>query len=416
MTIIKCTEIPYLNEEVLEKYKNVIIVSSEGLFMKMNSLILCALSHALKMAFHEDDEDHTIITEFSLEELKQVKEFCMRGTFDAMSEPILEAFGLLKNSEIKLSDNPFNKIKTEPSNTSLSNSKFVMNSFENSMISTAILVKNEFINIKEEPIDDAIKFDLNLEYSSDESLPLKTKNNKKKKITKKLDYDGDWEPGTPSKIKTKKANVKLTQSDKKRKICNICEKSCNNLPKHMNNFHNVKLTQDDKKLELTKGRSKQFSDEDLELFQTFELPKKLEEYITKPRNLLGLTNKMAENIKDKTKPLECPQCHLRFSGSNSGSHKLKTHVIKHHNEHLPCIFCEEAFCLEDSEKFKKHMFFHLKKTNTISCIQCGYFGTRSDALKNHLELRGPLHNDECSQCSKKMPSYQAYQGPNHFLH
>ena len=75
MTIIKRTDIPYLNEEVLEKYKNVIIVSSEGLFMKMNSLILCALSHALKAAFNEDDDDHTIITEFSLEELKQVKGF-----------------------------------------------------------------------------------------------------------------------------------------------------------------------------------------------------------------------------------------------------------------------------------------------------------------------------------------------------
>ena len=96
MTIIKCTEIPYLNEEVLEKYKNVIIVSSEGLIMKMNSLILCALSHVLKMAFYEDDDDHIIITEFSLEELKQVKEFCIRGSCKAMSESILEAFGLLK--------------------------------------------------------------------------------------------------------------------------------------------------------------------------------------------------------------------------------------------------------------------------------------------------------------------------------
>ena len=130
MTLIKCANIPYLNEEILEKYKNVIIVSSEGLFMKMNSLILCALSQALKMAFHEDDDDHTIITEFSLEELKQVKEFCMSGTCNAMSESILEAFGLLKKSEIKLSDNPFNEIKKEPLSPRLPNSKTVMKKVE----------------------------------------------------------------------------------------------------------------------------------------------------------------------------------------------------------------------------------------------------------------------------------------------
>ena len=74
----------------------------------MNSLMLCALSHTLKIAFDEDDEDHTIITEFSLEELKQVKEFCMRGTCNAMSEHILQAFGLLKTGEIKLIDNDIN--------------------------------------------------------------------------------------------------------------------------------------------------------------------------------------------------------------------------------------------------------------------------------------------------------------------
>ena len=103
-----------------------LLSSTEGSQIKMNSLMLCALSHTLKIAFDEDDEDHTIITEFSLEELKQVKEFCMSGTCNAMSESILEAFGLLKKSEIKLSDNPFNEIKTEPLSPRLPNSKTVM--------------------------------------------------------------------------------------------------------------------------------------------------------------------------------------------------------------------------------------------------------------------------------------------------
>ena len=395
MTIIKRTDIPYLNEEVLEKYKNVIIVSSEGLFMKMNSLILCALSHALKAAFSEEDDDHTIITEFSLEELKQVKEFCMRGTCDARSKSILETFGLLKKSEIKLSDNLFNETKIEPLNSTSSNSRTLMKTEENSMINSEISIKNEFIDIKEEPIDDRIEFDPILEYSSDESLPLKMKNKKKKKITKKLEYDGVWEPGRPSKIKAKKGYKKTRQ------VCDVCQKSCNNLPKHMNDHHN-----EDIDIELSKSRNKRFSYEDLALFQKFELPQRLEEYLKQPQKP---TKQMEETVRDMTKPIECPQCHLRFSAKE----RLKMHLIKHHNEHLQCKYCILAFCLEDSEKFQKHMFFHLKNSALISCIQCGFVGTKSHskitALKEHLEKRGPLHNDECSQCSKKMPTYEAYQ-------
>ena len=75
MTIIQRTGIPYLNEKVLEKYENVIVVSVEGLITKMNLLILCAMSDSLKMAFDENDSDHTIITEFSQEELQQVKKY-----------------------------------------------------------------------------------------------------------------------------------------------------------------------------------------------------------------------------------------------------------------------------------------------------------------------------------------------------
>ena len=50
MTIIKCVEIPYLKEEVLEKYKNAIVVSAEGMIIRMNSLMLCAISQSIKMA------------------------------------------------------------------------------------------------------------------------------------------------------------------------------------------------------------------------------------------------------------------------------------------------------------------------------------------------------------------------------
>ena len=102
MTIIRRQEVPYLNKEVLELYNNVTIVSTEGVFIKMNVLILCASSQSLKNGFHEEDDEHTIITEFSLEELKQVKDFCLRGSCDVIAESILKAFGLLTITKINL--------------------------------------------------------------------------------------------------------------------------------------------------------------------------------------------------------------------------------------------------------------------------------------------------------------------------
>ena len=75
MTIIQRTGIPYLTEKVLEEYENVTAFSTEGLIIKMNLWILCAMSDSLKMAFDENDNDYTIITEFSQEELQQVKKY-----------------------------------------------------------------------------------------------------------------------------------------------------------------------------------------------------------------------------------------------------------------------------------------------------------------------------------------------------
>ena len=123
MTIIKRTEIPYLNEDVIEKYKNVIVVSTEGMIIKMNLLILCAMSDLLKMAFHEDNDEHTIVTEFSLEELKQVKDFCLRGSCDAMSKSILESFGL--KIKLPLLENDQEYLITSSEN-SISNNSLVI--------------------------------------------------------------------------------------------------------------------------------------------------------------------------------------------------------------------------------------------------------------------------------------------------
>ena len=133
MTIIRSSEVPYLNEEIIEKYNNVIIISVEGLMMKMNSLMLSAMSHLLKMALLEFDDfqsDFTITTEFSLEELKQVKNYCTNGSCDAMTETIINSFGLLTPLAVK-------------NNINLSEPNSVITSHVHSMISTEIPMKNE---------------------------------------------------------------------------------------------------------------------------------------------------------------------------------------------------------------------------------------------------------------------------------
>ena len=148
MTIIKSSEIPYLNEAVLEKYRNVKVVSAERMSIRMNLLILCATSHSLRMAFDEDDVDHTIITEFSLEELKQVKQFCISGSCNNdISAPILEAFGFLKKGHVQLSRENLNE-------NTISIASLPTNSYQ--IIKPELLPKIEIIDdndIKEEHVD-----------------------------------------------------------------------------------------------------------------------------------------------------------------------------------------------------------------------------------------------------------------------
>ena len=70
--------------------------------MKMNALMLCAMSHLLKMALLEIDDfysDYVITTEFTTEELKQVKDYCTKGLSCAMTESIMISFGLLRPNE-----------------------------------------------------------------------------------------------------------------------------------------------------------------------------------------------------------------------------------------------------------------------------------------------------------------------------
>ena len=93
MVHIKNATIPFLDKESIQAFENVKLISTEGFNIKMNCLLLCAMSNSLKMAFDEFENDHTIVTEFSFEELKQIRQICMTGSCDAISQSLLQAFG-----------------------------------------------------------------------------------------------------------------------------------------------------------------------------------------------------------------------------------------------------------------------------------------------------------------------------------
>ena len=381
MTIIKCADIPYLNEDVLEKYKDVTIVSSDGPIIKMNSLILVAMSHSIKMALNGEDDEHFIITEFSLEEIKQLKGFCMRGSYNGITESIVKAFALsipIESNQIPVSnhcgtENVPSKIVKSDTSIAMSDDtqSVIMKKCQNFSLNSEIQVKSEIDDIKDEPSEYLEEFDYNLGYSSEDSLPLinkKTVKIRNKIKRKKQNYDiidQDWKPEKVLKSKIKTGKVRFFK--------------------------------------------KELSDKDLKLLKTFKLPKALESYKTMPRNLRGLKKKIEETMNDETKKFQCTDCPLRVSTSEA----LACHIIKHHNEHLPCTFCNSAYYLEDAEDFKKHMFWHIVLAKNAfrlkDCIQCGKSKSRASDYEKHLKQYGPLHNDECSQCSKKMSSYQEYQ-------
>ena len=375
MTIIKRIEVPYLNEDIIEKYKNVIIISAEGTMIKMNSLILCAMSHSLKMALLELDDfnggDITIISEFSLEELKQIKEYCTKGSCKAMTESIMISFGLLRPNE------KYSKLKLSESTKS---SEIKIYDSNNPM--EIPLKYEELIDIKEESICEDLEFAFPALESSD-SVEKKAvqKNPVKRKKRRRAEKDSVYK-------------------------CDSCDK--NFVTSQSFNRHNRQFHHHEKKPKGSKPR--QYSEKELELLKIFELPKPLKDYISKPRNIELLMSKVKDRMDDKNKKnFPCSQCGLKYQNKEN----LKAHIIRYHNNHLPCSFCNQAFLLENVQEFKKHMFFHLNLAVNAkkfqNCIICGISRHSASDYDAHLKRYGPLHNDKCSQCSKKLVSYQEYQ-------
>ena len=151
------------------------------------------------------------------------------------------------------------------------------------------------------------------------------------------------------------------------------------------------------------------SKEDTELFKTlFGFPDSLDEYRKQPNTkTYAVKNKGNDTSELLRSNVQCLYCQKILQDRSI----LKSHVLKLHSEHFQCPICDTAKKIEEAEEFKKHVFEHIVHGKGIEnqCIQCGYIGKRKIYSREHLQKRGPLHNDECSQCSKKMSSFKEYQ-------
>ena len=83
---IKNDTIPYLNQKIISTFENVTLISKEGFTIKINSLLLGAMSHSLKVAFFEavEDDEYMNITKFGRQQLIQMKYFYMTGSCNVM--------------------------------------------------------------------------------------------------------------------------------------------------------------------------------------------------------------------------------------------------------------------------------------------------------------------------------------------
>ena len=410
MTIIRIAEkeIPYLKEEILEKYKNAIVVSAEGMMIKMNSLMLCAISQSIKMALSEDYDDYTIITEFSLDELKQLKAYYTGGVCEKISESMIKSFGL---KEIENRNNALNQNQSNVDDDFIDNKNMksqdclletletksmVLEPLENSLIisTTEDIIPTENMSVTADEDTKNESVDENTYNMEDELI----EDEDDKEFDFGLEYCSDNSSYNPTEVEKTEAKNKVKRKKKLREDDIDWEQTSDNADNQPS------------KREYLEFR-KELSQENLELLKNFELPKSLESYKRKPKNLQHIKHKIEQNKNDKTKPFQCSQCPQRASQEIA----LKRHIIRHHFEHFYCPYCDgynSAYHLEDVEDFKKHVFIHLNLSKNADkfkgCIQCGKTG-RVDLLEEHYKQRGPLHNDECSQCSKKMASFQEYQ-------
>ena len=117
---MRSSTIHYLDEDIINTYSNVILISNQGDKLKCNFLILAALKSTLIQSFNNDlDEDLIIITEHTKEELQNVLNYCKTG--EIYQSELLKSFGFLDHEvttpevkvDLKVKDEPFSDFESD---------------------------------------------------------------------------------------------------------------------------------------------------------------------------------------------------------------------------------------------------------------------------------------------------------------
>ena len=96
--LIKSPTIPYLQKDVLEEYATLKFYSVNNEVLHINPLILLALKSSVISAA-EDSQECSVVTPFSIDELKALREFSFTGESDeAQLLTVLELMGIIPSS------------------------------------------------------------------------------------------------------------------------------------------------------------------------------------------------------------------------------------------------------------------------------------------------------------------------------
>jgi hypothetical protein len=404
---LKVEPIHYLDVDNLRRFASVTLISRSGDKVQVNPVILAAFNPNLVANFHDesDDEHYIIITEFDIQELEMIVNFCHGGI---LPEPlsklqhsvpkkvalVFEAFGIY-----------LDQLLFQPWRSFSKTSLLVVNDVKAEVVLESSL---PFKNIKtENPASEIDIFDKDCIYNDDnndqddfdEDVPLaKKKRGRPKKIKDEDQYDMDWNP-----------TRKLTPKIKKERILNGLESIKTTKQEEITARARSSMIQHCLKLqEQFKGAvNVQFPCEelgDMSLLKTYQLPNPLESYIRPPR----VMPKRDTFLEDQSKPIKCVYCVKRFMSKVNH----KTHVAKHHSEHYECQFCHRVVPIGNTKAFKKHMFRHehvTKLTTPHECVQCGFSHFRKENMVNHMNGAGPFHDNQCTQCTERFKTYEEHK-------
>lgn len=383
--------IPYLDRATIEEYSNLRFFSVRGELVKINPIILAAVNSSLVECLHDDyEESDCVITEFTKSELDAINEFSWTGKVDYDNSKVFKALGIdlehmfdrkpaykpvtsnANNVEVKL------RVKEEP--LDFDGNSMGYYGEDSKEYRKRRYQRDEFIDddeAEEEYADDDDDYD----YEADKYERKKAKidnyysdysqSNHGEGWDDDDDWGWDWEADRKH-FKDKKARKKRTP----------------------------KIKKEDPDVEFDPTAAAALSEEQQKLFETWELPKPLEEYKSQAQE-------PKVTIDDKDNPLACHLCPSRFKND----YGLQSHLIKFHSEHYACTSCYKAFALNDIDKFKLHIFKHQQQLlmGKNYCIQCGASFQRSNGLHEHQKLRGQFHDDQCAQCEDRFVSHEDYK-------